>query len=51
VEEAAELVAVDRVVGGVEVEDDPFGRPGVGQEEEGDEESFDVVGVTAGEKT
>ena len=45
VEEAAELVAVDRVVGGVEVQDDPLGRPGVGLEEEGHEEAFDVVGA------
>ena len=34
VEEAAHLVAVDRVVGGVEVEDDLLGRPRVGLEEE-----------------
>ena len=45
VEEAAELVAVDRVVGGVEVEHDPLGRPGVGLEEEGHEEAFDVAGA------
>ena len=44
-EEAAELVAVDRVVGGVEVEDDPLGRSGVGLEEEGHEEAFDVAGA------
>ena len=44
-EEAAELVAVDRVVGGVEVEHDPLGRPGVGLEEEGHEEAFDVAGA------
>ena len=45
VEEAAELVAVDRVVGGVEVEHDPLGRSGVGLEEEGHEEAFDVAGA------
>ena len=44
-EEAAELVAVDRVVGGVEVQNDPLGGRGVGLEEEGDQEPFDVMGV------
>jgi hypothetical protein len=42
---AAELVAVDRVVGGVEVQDDPLGRSGVGLEEEVHEEAFDVAGA------
>src|SRR5512143_2059375 len=45
VKEASELVAVDRVVGGVEVQDDPLGRPGVGLEEQGNEEPLDVVGA------
>ena len=45
VEEAAELVAVDRIVGGVEVEHDPVGRSAVGLEEEGHEEAFDIVGA------
>jgi hypothetical protein len=42
-EEPPELVAVDRVVGGIEVEHDPLGRPGVGLEEEADEEVLDVA--------
>ena len=42
-EESPELMAVDRVVGGIEVEHDPAGRPGVGLEEEADEEILDVA--------
>ena len=45
VEEASQLVAVGRVVGGVEVEHDPLGRPRVGLEEEVHEEAFDVAGA------
>src|SRR6516164_1208042 len=41
VEEAARLIAVDRVVGGVEVQDDLLRRHGVGLEEQVDEESLD----------
>ena len=45
VEEAAQLIAVDRVVGGVEVQHDLLRRHGVGLEEQVDEESFDGVGA------
>jgi hypothetical protein len=45
VEEASQLMAVGRVVGGIEVEHDPFGRTLVGLEEEGHEEAFDVAGA------
>ena len=41
VEEAAQLMAVDRVIGGVEVQHDPIRRHGVGLEEQRDEEVFD----------
>jgi hypothetical protein len=45
VEEASQLTTVDRVVGGVEVQDDALGRLGVGLEEEVDEKPFDVLSV------
>ncbi len=43
-EEPAFLVAVQRIVGGIEVEDDLFGRLLVGFEEELDEQAFDRPG-------
>src|SRR5947209_14946846 len=45
VEEAAELMAVDRVVGGVEVEHDPLGGLAVGLEEQRHEQPLDVARV------
>ena len=41
VEKAAELIAVDRVVGGVEIQHDPLRWHGVGLEEQLDEQFFD----------
>ena len=47
VEEAAFLIAVQRVVGRVEVEDDLLGRPVVRLEQEVDEQGFDRRGLMA----
>jgi len=47
VEEPAFLMAVQRVVGGVEVENDLFGRPCMRLEEEVDEQGFDRRRVMA----
>ena len=47
VEEPAFLMAVQRIVGGVEVEDDLLGRPVVRLEEEVDEQALDRRGVMA----
>ena len=47
VEEPAFLMAVQRIVGGVEVEDDLLGRPGVRLEEEVDEQRLDRRRVVA----
>jgi hypothetical protein len=47
VEEAAFLVAMQRVVGGIEIEDDLFRRLLVGVEEEVDEQAFDRRRVMA----
>jgi hypothetical protein len=43
--EATKLIAVDRVVGGVEIENDLGGRLVMGLEKEGHEQSFDLAGV------
>ena len=45
VEEAAFLMAVQRVVGGVEVEDDLLGRPVVRLEQQVDEQGLDRRGL------
>jgi hypothetical protein len=41
VEEPALLMPVQRVIGGIEIENDPLGRRLVRLEEEGDEQAFD----------
>ncbi|AGA25936.1 hypothetical protein Sinac_1557 [Singulisphaera acidiphila DSM 18658] len=46
VEKAAKLAAMDRVVGGVEVQNDPLGGSAVGLKKEGNEEPFDLMGLT-----
>ena len=46
-EEPAFLVAVQRIVGGIEIEDDLFGRLLVGFEEELDEQAFSRPRVVA----
>ena len=47
VEEAPFLVAVERVVRGIEIEDDPLGRPRVRLQEQGDEQLLDRPPVVA----
>lgn len=47
VKEAAQLMAVDRVVSSVEVEDNPVRRHGVGLKKQLDEEVFDGSCITS----
>ena len=47
VKEAAFLVAVQRIVGGVQVEDDLLRRPAMGIKEQVDEQPLDRVAVVA----
>ena len=46
-EEAALLMAVHRIVAGIQIEDDQFGRPLMRLQEQDDEQPLDRAGVVA----